>query len=141
MEYYNELLTEYNEQLIRLQMLRDDLTGEIVIPEIEKLSAASTTSATDHLRACVRLAMKSQPMPWEKQTNRQRLISALRERLDIDESLSSDYEILEFTKNTFTRKIVELDLVVEDFGKAVRDSMWSADDFKKVVKKIRRLGK
>ena len=138
---YDKLLTEYNELLIRLQMLRDDLTGEVVIPEIEKLSAASTTSATGHLRACIRLAMKSQPMAWEKQTKRQRLISTLRERLNIDKSLTSDYEILEVTKNTFTRKIVELDLAVEDLGQVFRDSMWSFGKFKQAFTRVRRIGK
>jgi len=75
-------MIEYDELVIRLQMIREDLTGQIVIPEIEKLAAASTISITDHLRACICLAMKNQPMAWEKQTKRQRLISALRKKLD-----------------------------------------------------------
>lgn len=103
-----------DELLIRLQMLRNDLTADIVIPEIEKLAAASTTSTIDHLRTCARLAMLNQPMPWEKQTKRQRLISALRERLNLNDSMTSDDEILKSTTGTLLRQTIELDFAIRD---------------------------
>jgi len=131
-------MIEYNNLLIRLQMLRDDLTGEVVISEIEKLAAASTISTTHHLRACVRLAMKNQPMPWEKQTKRQRLISALREKLDVTEEMVSDDKILLETTGTLIRKGIELDFAFKDLSQVFKESIPSVFYLEKVFGKLKR---
>ena len=102
-------------------MLRNDLTEDVVTPEITKLAESTTISGMDHLRACMRLAMLGQPMPWEKQTRRQRLISTLRETMDIDNSLASDDEILKITTRTFLRQALRYSpLAIDNFKKSVR---------------------
>lgn len=58
-------MIEYQKLITQLRALRADLDEKLIASEVQKLATADTTSTLDHLRHCIQLGMKGEPMPWE----------------------------------------------------------------------------
>lgn len=67
-----------------------------------------------------------------------RLVSGLRSALLVNEDRVSDEELLEQTKGTLTRQIVEIEIAKENFAKAAKPILEkSAADIKKAISKLK----
>jgi hypothetical protein len=71
-------------------------------------------------------------------SRKERLISGLRQRIGVTEDIVSDEELLEKTKNTLSRAIVDLEIATADFAKAATPEVVKiATDINKAFTKIR----
>lgn len=99
-------------------------------PRITKREVEMTTELNESTQ---------QPVDTDGSGSRQeRVVSGLRFMLGITEEDASDQELLEKTKNTLSRKLVDLSIAQEDFAKAAKpEGEKLVADIKKAFKKIR----
>lgn len=68
----------------------------------------------------------------------ERLVSGLRSALHLNEDQVSDEELMDKTKGTLTRQLVEIEIAKEDFAKAAKPIVEkAAADIKKAFSRIK----
>ncbi|MBW2364617.1 MAG: hypothetical protein JRF25_05985 [Deltaproteobacteria bacterium] len=58
-------MIEYQELINKLRCCRSDLDEKTIVKEVQGLASRTTATVHGHLRACIELAMKGDPLPWE----------------------------------------------------------------------------
>lgn len=59
------LMVEFQQLINRLCACRSDLDEKTIVKEVQTLARSSVATIHEHLRHCIKLAMKGEPMPWE----------------------------------------------------------------------------
>ncbi|MCW8917178.1 MAG: hypothetical protein OQK24_15145 [Magnetovibrio sp.] len=58
-------MIEYQKLINQLRAVRADLDEKTITAKVQEMAHTNTTSTLDHLRHCVHLGMRGDPMPWE----------------------------------------------------------------------------
>lgn len=60
-----KILAENQQLVLQLLVLRNDLSEQTVVKEVNKIAALSPLTISRVLKSCIHLGSQGKPMPWE----------------------------------------------------------------------------